>query len=398
MNTENSRTQGMFDLLARTDAEGETADPEFDADGDTAGPDDLDDEVAGAELEAEDGDTGDIRALQKRGRHSISLEEARALQARARLRGKKAGQKKAIAQVKKNPAQIKLPANMVHPQLGTKQLFDKWQRRGEPFVVRQAGHYYSVTEIRCYCEGTPKRAFCRIPAGKYTFFDRSVGDAITFLGTVSGEMKTNMTNLQRPSKTAYNEQDFLIQSITMQEAGLRVRYDPTEVSKIPEVGSAEAVLTGRSWLWDDSGSFLPKEIFHDHSGENLLYRALRRSGVLYFNWDKRRTGGNGTTRQVLIDHLRNVPDTKVKSLARTSGGAPVLPVPDGYIFTDNPERSDEGAFSAIIVVDDDIAFPINPIDFGMGAPMKPVEIGLYVQLSLNGVSFEHAKRAQANTR
>jgi len=399
MNTENSRTQGMFDLLARTDADGETADPEFDtADADTAGPDDLDDDVAGAELEAEDGDTGDIRALQKRGRHSISLDEARALQARARLRGKKAGQKKAIAQVRKNPVQIKLPPNMVPPQLGTKQLFDKWQRRGEPFVVRQDGHYYSVTEIRCFCEGTAKRAFCRIPAGKYTFFDRTVGDAITFLGTVSGEMKTNLTNLQRPSKNMYNEQDFLIRSITMQEAGLRVRYDPTEVSKIPDVGSAEAVLTGRSWLWDDAGAFLPKEIFHDFSGENLLYRALRRSGVLYFNWDKRRTGGNGTTRQVLIDHLRNVPDTKVKSLARTSGGAPVLSMPDGYIFTDNPERSEEGAFSAIIVVDEDVAFPINPIDLGMGAPSKPIEIGLYVQLSLNGVSFEHAKREQANMR
>src|SRR5690349_7952206 len=139
MNSE-ARTQGMFDLLSRTDADGETADPEFDADADTAGPDDQDDEVAGAELEAEEGDTGDIRALQKRGRHSISLEEAKALQARARLRGKKAGQKKAIAQVKKNPVQAKLPPNMVPPQLGTKQLFDKWTRRGDPFVVRQDGH------------------------------------------------------------------------------------------------------------------------------------------------------------------------------------------------------------------------------------------------------------------
>lgn len=400
MNTELARSQGMFDLFSRTDAEGETADPEFEAEADTAGPDDLDDDVAGAELKAEEGDTGDLRALQRRGRHSISLEEARALQARARARGKKAGQKKAIAQVRKNPApaQVKLPPNMVPPQLGAKQLFDKWHRRGEPFVVRQNGHYYSVAEIRCMCEGTTKRAFCRIPAGHYTFFDRSVGDQITFLGTVSGEMKTNMTNLQRPSKNACNEQDFLIQSITMQEAGLRVRYDAGEVSKIPEIGSAEAVLTGRAWLWDDAGAFLPKEIFHDYSGENLLYRALRRSGVLYFNWDKRRTGGNGTTRQVLIDHLRNVPDTKVKSLARTSGGAPVLPVPDGYIFTDNPERSDEGAFSAIIVVDDDIALPITPINLGTEAPLKPIEIGLYVQLSLNGVSFEHAKRAQASTR
>jgi hypothetical protein len=398
MNSELARSQGMYDLFSRTDAEGETADPALDTEMDTAGPTDDDDDVAGAELDAEDGDTGDIRALQRRGRHSISIEEAKALQARARLRGKKVGQKKAIAQVRKNPAQIKLPPNMISPQHGTKQLFDKWHRRGEPFVVRQDGHYYSVAEIRCFCEGTPKRAFARIPAGKYTFFDRAVGDQITFLGTITGAMTTNLTNLQRPSKNTYNEQDFLIRSITMQEAGLRVRYDAAEIGKVPELAAAESVLTGRSWLWDDAGAFLPKEIFHDYSGENLLYRALRRSGVLYFNWDKRRTGGNGTTRQVLIDHLRNVPDTKVKSLARTSGGAPVLPMPDGYIFTDNPERSEEGAFSATLVVVDDIALPINPIDLGMGTPLKPIEIGLYVQLSLNGVSFEHAKRAETNTR
>jgi hypothetical protein len=103
-------------------------------------------------------------------------------------------------------------------------------------------------------------------------------------------------------------------------------------------------------------------------------------------------GGNGTVRQVLIDHLRNVPDTKVKSLARTSGGAPVLPMPDGYIFTDNPERSEEGAFSAMIQLHEDIAFPVSCIDIGEGMATKPLEIGLYIQLSLNGVSFENAKR------
>ncbi|MRG98474.1 hypothetical protein [Polyangium spumosum] len=393
------KVQNILDVFDRMDAENETAAPDDDPDfDDTAGPGDDDDEVAGAELEAEEGDTGDIRALQRRGRHQITLEEARALQMRARQRGQRVGAKKVQAKVKKrapSAPRMQFPPNMVPPQAGTKQLFDKWKNKKEPFIVRQEGHYYAVTEIRCICEGTAKGAWCRIPAGQYRFFDRAVGDDITFLGTVSGQVTTNLTNLQRPSKTTYNEQDFLIRSITMQEAGLRVRYDAADIAQIPNVGAAESVLAGRAWLWDDAGAFLPKEIFHDYSGENLLYRALRRSGVLFFNWDKRRTGGNGTTRQVLVDHLRNVPDTKVKSLSRTSGGAPVLPVPDGYIFTDNPERSEEGAFSAVIMVHEDIAFPIKPIDLGMGSPMKPVEIGLYVQLSLNGVSFEHAKRAQA---
>jgi hypothetical protein len=390
-----SETNEIQDLLAQTDAVGETAAPE-DEDDDTAGPDGEDEEVAGAELEAEEGDTGDIKALKARGKVKLSLNEVKALQARARKRGKAVGVKKAKAQTKRiglpaNPM-VQLPPNMVPPNNGARVLFDKWKKKNEPFVVRQEGHYYAVTEIRCPVEGTAERAWVRIPAGKYAFFELTVGDDTTYLGN-PGKVTTNITNLQRPSKNTYNEQDFLIRSITMQEAGLRVRYDG--VDNMPSIGAAKSVLTGNAWLWDDAKVFLPSEIFHDFSGENLLYRALRRSGVLFFNWDKRRVGGNGTMRQVLIDHLRNVPDTKVLSLARTSGGAAVLPVPDGYIFTDNPERSDEGAFSAILQTHEDIVFPVKSIDIaGDGKLVKPAEIGLYVQLSLNGMSFENAKRTQ----
>ena len=380
-------TSGIDDILNQTDAEGETAAPD-DNDDDTAGPDNDDEDVAGAELDAEEGDTGDIKALQRRGRTKLTLQEARTLQARARKRGQVVGKKKAGA---KRPAAttIQAPKNMIPPNAGLKQLVDKWQRKPEPFIMRQDGHFYAVTEIRCPVEGTPERAWVRIPAGTYRFFELSVGDDSSLLGNPT-KVTTNLTNLQRPSKNTYNEQDFLIRTITMQEAGLRVRYEQTAVDKAG--GAAMQVLSGRAWLWDDAKLFLPGEIFHDFTGENLLYRALRRSGVLFFNWDKRRVGGNGTVRQVLIDHLRNVPDTKVKSLARTSGGAPVLPMPDGYIFTDNPERSDEGAFSAMIQLHEDIAFPVKCIDIGEGMATKPLEIGLYLQISLNGVSFENAKR------
>jgi len=79
------KVQSVLDVFDRMDADNETAAPDDDPDfDDTAGPDDLDDDVAGAELDAEEGDTGDIRALQRRGRHQITLEEARALQMRAR--------------------------------------------------------------------------------------------------------------------------------------------------------------------------------------------------------------------------------------------------------------------------------------------------------------------------
>ncbi|TKC99857.1 hypothetical protein [Polyangium fumosum] len=379
-----------LDILRESDQEGETASPFDEQDeSDTAGPGEEDDnDTAALELEAEEEDTGDIRALRKRGKKQISLDELRQIQRRSRARGQRVGAKKVQAQ--KPKTRPKLPPNFVPPNSGAREIFNKWTARDAKFVMRQDGHYYSVVEIPCKCQGTEKLAWLHIAKGEYMLFNVAVGESMTFLGN-NATVTTNWTNLQRPSKNTYSDQEFLIQSITMQEAGLRVRYDGAEIDKIAGLGEAKGVLTGQAWLWDDAGTFLPKEIFHDFSGENLLYRTLRRSAVVYFNWDKARTGGNATSRKVLIDHLRNVPDTKVRTLSRTSGGAAVLPVPDGYVFTDNPERSEHGAFSAIIHIPEDIVFPIKPIDLGGGAPIRPIEVGLYVQLSLNGIAFEHHK-------
>ncbi len=388
-----SRT--ALDIFREADEGGETASPYDELDEpDTAGPDDGDDDdtAAALELEAEEGDTGDVAALRKRGKKQVSLEELRHIQRRSRARGQRVGAKKAQ---KAQPAQkakprLKLPPNYVPPNDGARQLFGKWMARDGKFVMRQDGHYYSVVEIPCKCHGGEKVAWLHIAKGEYVLFNVAVGEALTYLGN-NATATTNWTNLQRPSKNTYSDQEFLIQSITMQEAGLRVRYDGAEIDKIAGLGEAKGVLTGQAWLWDDAGTFLPKEIFHDFSGENLLYRTVRRSAVVYFHWDKARTGGNATSRKVLIDHLRNVPDTKVRTLSRTSGGAAVLPVPDGYVFTDNPERSEHGAFSAIIHIPEDIVFPIKPVDLGSGTPTRPIEVGLYVQLSLNGIAFEHHK-------
>lgn len=388
----NNRT--VLDIFKESDEGGETASPFDELDeSEAAGPneEDEDNDTAAIELEAEEGDTGDIAALRKLGKKHVSLEEARQIQRRTGARWQRVGAKKAQkvpkVQPQKPKPRPKLPATFVPPNDGARQLFNKWASRGSQFVMRQDGHFYSVAEIRCKCLGSEKVAWLHIPKGEYPLFNVAVGESFTLLGN-NATVTTNWTNLQRPSKNTYSETEFLIQSITMQEAGLRVRYDGAEIDKVAGLGEAKGVLTGQGWLWDDAGVFLPKEIFHDTSGENLLYRALRRSAVIYFHWDKSQSGASELSRKLLIDHLRNVPDTKVKTLSRTSGGAAVLPVPDGYVFTDNPERNEHGAFNAVIHVPEDIVFPIKPIELG-GVLMRPVEVGLYVQLSLNGIAFQH---------
>ena len=389
-----NNTQQIDSLLAELDARGETAQPVDEFEDETAGPDDDEEqETAAAELEAEEGDTGDLQALANRGKRTLTLAEVKALQERSRSRGKKVGKTVAKQQLRKAPPRPQLPRNMVPPGEGLRTLARRWEQRGEPFMLNQAGNYYYASEIRCKCEGDESRAWLRIPKGEYTFFDKAIDDDCQYLGN-NGKVTTDLTNFQRPSKNSTHGQEFLIQTISMSEANLRVRYDENAIAAAPGLGAATNLLTGNAWLWDDGGLFLPSEIFHDFSGENLLYRALRRSGVLHFRWEKRAVGGNGTRRDVLVDHLRNIPDVRVRSLARTSGGAPVLPVPDGYIFADDPDRSEDGAFTAAIILHSDVVFPIKPIDLGSGKPVKPVEVGLYVQLNLNGIGFQLARRGQ----
>lgn len=398
MTTQFESTQQMDSLLAELDARGETALPVDEFEEDTSGPEDEDEqETAAAELEAEEGDTGDLQALANRGKRTLTLAEVKALQARARARGKKVGKVTAKQQIKKvTPPRPQLPKNMVPPGEGLRTLARRWEQRGEPFTVNQAGNYYYAAEIRCKCEGDGNRAWLRISKGEYSFFDKAIDDECQYLGN-NGKVTTDITNFQRPSKNSHHGQEFLIQTISMSEANLRVRYQESDIASIPGLGAATSMLTGNAWLWDDGGLFLPKEIFHDFSGENLLYRALRRAGVLHFRWEKRAVGGNGTRRDVLIDHLRNIPDVRVRSLARTSGGAPVLPVPDGYIFADDPERSEDGAFTADLILHSDVIFPIKPVDFGTTTGIKPLEVGLYVQLNLNGIGFQLARRGQTRS-
>jgi hypothetical protein len=287
----------MDAFLRQLDATGETSSPLELEPEEAAGLAEIGDDAAGPVADAEREDVGDLTALANIGqRQAVSMQEALALMRRSRQRGlNAAGKALSSALPKRNPNVLPRPANLVHPSEGTRNLIKKWGSKDHPFTIRQNGHYYAVAEVRCTCEGDNVNAWLRIPAGtQIKFFDLAVGDDTTFLGN-SEKVNLRQTNLQRPSKNTYNEQDFLIQSVTMREAGLRVRYDPAALNNIQGLGGAVNTLSGKGWIWDDGGLFLPKEIYNDFSGENLLYRALRGSGVLFFNWEKRRVGGNGTT-------------------------------------------------------------------------------------------------------
>jgi hypothetical protein len=386
-NTESPDAVQLAAMLARMDAANETAAPDGLDSEDAAGLPDEDD-AAGPEEEAIAENTGDVGALTRRGKSTFTAAEVELMMRRGFLRGRRATTKAHAKKARRTlTPRIVLPPNMVHPSAGHKKLVDKWRAKNVPFAVRK-GHYFFVGEILFDVEGNPKtKTWARAKAGtKIEFFHLTVDDDFTLLGKAA-RVNLAKTNYSRQSKKTYNEQDFLIQTISLREAGFRIAYPEAELANVADLAPIKDVLTGGGWIWDDSGALMPRDIYHDHTERNLLYDAFKNAGVLFFQWDRTRVGGNGTKHRVVIDKVSSIPDQRETSITRTSGGSDVLQVPDGYIITDNPEESEEGAFSATIEIADDVIFPFTSVDVGGGSPMKPKQLLMGVQLSLFGTSF-----------
>lgn len=375
-------------LLAHMDAANETASPDALDEEDTAGLPDEDD-AAGPEEEALAEIDGDVGALRIRGKTAFNPAELKVMMKRALQRGKRVNTKAIARKIRRDPppARVALPPNLVHPSTGHKKLIDKWKGKNVPFSVRK-GHYFFVGEVLFDVAGNPKtKTWARARAGtKIDFFHLTVDDDFTILGKPA-RVNLAKTNYTRQSKKTYNEQDFLIQTINMREAGFRIAYPDAEISAIADLAPIKDVLTGGGLIWDDHGALMPKDIYHDFTERNLLYNAFKNAGVLFFQWDRTRVGGNGTKHRIVVDKVASIPDQRETAITRTSGGADVLTVPDGYVITDNPDDSDEGAFSATIEIVDDIVFPFTSVDLGMGTPVKPSQLLMAVQLSLYGSSF-----------
>lgn len=393
IDTNNPAVMQLANMLAQSDARSDTAAPDIDGE-DAAGLPDEED-AAGPEEEALAENTGDVGALRLRGKHTFTPEEVNFMMQRALRRGKRATVKAHANKIRRqpailqapHPAPIVLPPNMVHPGTGHKKLVDKWTAKKVPFAVRK-GHYYFVSEVIFDVEGNPKtRTWARLRAGTViSFFHLTVDDDFTLFGKPS-KVTLAKTNYSRASKKTYNEQDFLVQTINMREAGFRIAYPEPDIANLPDLATIKDVLTGGGWIWDDGGALMPKDIFHDFTERNLLYDAFKNAGVLHFQWDRTRVGGNGTKRSVIVDKVASIPDERETAITRTSGGADVLQVPDGYVITDNPDDSEEGSFSATIEIADDVIFPFTSVDLGSATPIKPRQLCLGVQLSLFGTSF-----------
>ena len=376
----------LLTTMAQMDAANETASPDqLDEDEAAGAPDE--EEAAGPEEEARAENEADVGALMVRGKQTLSLPEALALMERARKRGRRATLRAQAKSTKRRPPPGHvLPANMVPPTEGMRRLIAKWQRKGVPFAVRK-GYYYDTAYVLFDVEGNAKtKTYARIQPTEIRFFDKPVDEEFLLLGKPT-KVNFAKTNYTRSSKNEYNEQDFLIQTVNMREAGFRIQYPEAEIQNIPDIAPIKAALTGGAWIYDDGGNLMPADIFHDFTERNLLYEAIKESAVLRFNWKRANVGGNANENSVIVDKVSNIPNQREQALTRTSGGADVLHLPDGYVVTDNPNDSEYGAFTATIELMDEVLFPVKAVDLGGGSPVKPQKLLLAVQLNLFGTSI-----------
>jgi len=377
----------LLATMAQMDAANETASPDQLEEEEAAGAPDEED-AAGPEEEARAENEADVGALMGRGKQVLNFAEALALMERARKRGRRATLK-ALANSRKKGnthGRIVLPANMVSPTEGMRRLVAKWQRKGVPFAVRK-GFYYDTAYVVFDVEGNAKtKTYARIQPTEIRFFERPVDEEYQILGKTA-RVNFAKTNYTRSSKNDYNEQDFLIQTVNLREAGFRIQYPEPELQNLPDLAPVKNALTGGAWIYDDGGNLMPGDIFHDFTERNLLYEAIKESAVLRFNWKRANVGGNANENSVIVDKVSNIPNQREQALTRTSGGADVLHLPDGYVVTDNPNDSEYGSFTATIELMDEVIFPLKPVDLGSGTPVKPQKLVLAVQLNLFGTSI-----------
>lgn len=377
-------TAQIESLLTQLDAAQETASPDILEPEETAGLAEIDEsETQGPEDEAEAENTGDVRALQRRGFKNFTPQQALYLMNRGTRRGKKK-LGKAIARTSAKRPQ----GHQVRLTKAELSLNEAWQKKGVPYVVQEGFYYYAVP-IEFEVEGDPKGVcWARLKAGKHILFDKAVGDAFKLFGK-DFELDLRMTNYSRPSKKAaasYHGQDMVIKGISMRDTGFRVQYDSKDIAATMD--AIKPILTGDGWIHDTNANLLlPDGLYHSYSQQNALYDALREASVLFFSYERTRVGGSETKNSVPIKPLADIPDDDKSEtkLTRASGGAR-MPVRDGFVISEQPEASPYGAFTAFVEVFRDIVVPLKAVDLGNGA-VKPLKLALFVQLNLFGVAW-----------
>lgn len=300
----------------------------------------------------------------------------------------------------------------------------KYRRLHGNEVMVGPGHYYGTIEVKFQVHGTtgtlhsPGQAIAAVALSTQTSpvvdsaFVLGIGDTSTTWFGGPHILTASDTNLQNPSTNLFADEVFVIEALSARVRGVRVAYQPSDIALMLPYPTGPGVrspiyntLTGQQLVMDLAGQVLPAEMWNQHSDELRLAKTLAECASLHFTWREPGIGGGGRVNDVLIDSFLNIPGSGERQLRRTSGGAPVLDLPSGYIWClDKQWQYDSasggnGLFDAELHLDEPATFSFVPIRvFGsntvVGTPttVLPTGLALYWELRLFGWSLTPARR------
>lgn len=261
--------------------------------------------------------------------------------------------------------------------------------------VEQPGEYWSTAEVIFNVDGDKGLAAASIDKGSdFEAFTEHLGQNNAVRMGQSYTTTTADTNLSHPSQLTYVDEVFMITDISARFGGLRIAYEPGDLTNLGLSGHLQNMVTGKTEVWDQQGLILPKDFFDDCTGELLLLKILRCGAIVSFKWTDTGAGGNAQSKTIVVDTFDKIPITGVRNLKSTSGGARSHNTKDGYLWTlnNNFELSHDsggnGLFTAALQVQNDIAMPFTPITIkGSAERLRPVKIGVYIELRLHGIGY-----------
>jgi len=393
--------QDVEKFMAEMDRYADTADPDDEDsdpadpdDPDTADPDDEDPDTADPDDES-DGSEGDDTAapIRRTLRHFLSAnggkpptnDQLAGLLTHVYKRGG-ARQRRVLVPPALEPRRPLTP--------GVRQfrnrLFRMVRKKHDGKTVTSKGYYYGTGEVVFSGVGDGHGAALLLNPTTIRFFHEAIEDKVFRLADVSGAggisyiVTAGDTNLQYPGKNLYPREVFVISHIGLEFCGMRVMYDPAEIQNMTLDPALRETLTGNGTLWDDGMVFLPGELLNDYSGRCRLIDAMYPTGVLYFVWDKKQAGGNRDVQELLISPMQKIPVTRM-SLNETSGGANLLEMHEGYVWSLDQQTSAgrAGIFEARIRTHERVTFPIKPVDIA-GSFLVPRRLSVILRMTVYG--------------
>lgn len=257
-------------------------------------------------------------------------------------------------------------------------------------TITSKGYYYSTAEVVFTGIGDVQGAALVLPPTTIRFFHEAIDENVSRLvlpsggGGVPHKVNPGETNLQYPGKNLYPREVFVITHVGLEFCGMRVMFDSAELQPLQLDPAIKDLLGGNGTIWDDGQVFLPGEILNDYDGRCRLIDAMFPTGVLYFAWDRKHSGGNRDAQELLISPMQRIPVTRM-GLNETSGGANLLEMNEGYVWSLDQQTSAgrAGLFEAWIKTHEQVMYPVKPVNMG-GQSLIPRRLAVLLRLTVYG--------------